>query len=137
MSNQKQIKLALFKIVNDSIDTEAYTDQEFSTVADKCKYVLKCFDNEYYDRSEPNYTKRLAGWLQGLPTIVTVPFYYVEIIKIGYKLDLIKKGKYKTTTENNEQKFIEQWFELMAHKLIQMSQMKSYAENQFNSYIAE
>lgn len=39
--------------------------------------------------------------------------------------------------ENNEQKFIDQWFELMAHKLIQMSQMRAYAENQFNGYIAE
>lgn len=137
MSVQKQIKLELYKIVNDSIDTEAYTDQQFDSVAEKCKYVLSCFEGEYYDRRESNYTKRVAGWLQGLPSIMTVPFYNNEIIEIGYKLDLIKKGKRQTTTENNEQKFLDQWFELMAHKLIQMSQMKAYAEKQFNTYIVE
>ena len=137
MSNQKQIKLELFKIVNDSIYTEAYTDQEFSTVAEKCQYVLECFENEYCDHREPNYTKRVAGWLQGLPSIMTVPFYNNEIIEIGYKLDLIKKGKRQTTTENNEQKFLDHWFELIAHKLIQMSQMKAYAAQQFNAYVVE
>lgn len=134
MSVQKQIKLELYKIVNDSIDTEDYTDQQFDSVAEKCKYVLSCFESEYYDRREPNYTKRVAGWLQGLPSVMTVPFTYCDIIKIGYDLGLIKKGKRQTTTENNEQKFCDQWFELLAHKLIQMSQMKAYAEKQFTTF---
>lgn len=136
MSAKNHAKLELLRIVNDSIYTEAYTDQEFSTVAAKCQYVLECFENEYYDCSESSYTKRLTAWLQGLPSIITIPFYNSEIIEIGYNLGLIKKCKQEIATENNEQKFIDHWFELMACKLIQMSQMKNYAEQQFNAYLA-
>lgn len=134
MSKQKQVKLELFKIINDSITTEAYTDQQFDTVAEKCQYVLKCFESEYYDLREPNYTKRAAGWLQGLPSVITVPFYNYQIIEIGYYLDLIIPAVRVTTQEARENRFCDQWFELIAHKLIQMSQMKSHAETEFNKY---
>lgn len=137
MTTQKQTRLELFKIINDSIETEAYTAQEFSTVAKKSKYVLQCFHKEYYDPREPNYTKRVADWLQGLPSVITVPFYNNEIVEIGYKLDLSKKGKRQSTTETNEQKFIGNWFELLAHEFIQMSQMKPSPEKQLNDYLQQ
>lgn len=139
MSKQLNIKLNLFAIVNRSIDTQDYTNQEFDTIADKCKYALSCFeseyDNPYEQKRTPNYTKRVAGWLQGLPSVITIPFWNDEIVKIGYDLGMIKKVVRQTTQEKEEQKFIDQWFELMAHKLIQMSTMGKHAESQLVNFL--
>lgn len=132
MNTQLKNKLNLFKIINDSIDIESYTDQQFDTIAEKAKFVLECFESEYdheYEKQRtPDKCKRVAGWLAGLPTVCTVPFYNNEILKIGYDLGMIKK-------EKQEDDFLENWFYLMAVKLVQMATMGSHSEKTFQSFL--
>lgn len=132
MNTQTKIKLNLFKILDEAIYTEDYTDQEFNTLSEKAKFALECFESEYehatVKKQQPNKTLRIASWLQGLPTVCTVPFYNGEILEIGYNLGIIKR-------EKDEDEFLDGWFALMAWKLVQASQLKSHAEATYQQFI--
>lgn len=134
MNTQTAIKLNLFKIIDNAIETAEYTDQEFSTAAERARFALECFEGEYecdYEKKRtPNRTKRIAEWLAGLPTVCTVPFENHEIVSIGYSLGMIKR-------EKDEDSFLESWFDLMAWKLVQMSEMKKNAEVTFQKFLAD
>lgn len=139
MNTQKTIKLELLTILVNSIDTYAYTDEKFTTQADRAAYVLECYTSEYdhyYNQvTYPNTYQRIANWLQGLPTICTVPFSDSEILEIGHRLGMIKHGKSVSSKDRAEQKFLDGWFELIACKLVQMSNMKKHAESQLADFL--
>lgn len=140
MNTQKTIKLNLLSILAASIDTYAYTDEKFKTQGERASFVLECYTQEfdYYQNQVryPNEYQRIANWLQGLPSVCTVPFYNNEILEIGYKLGMIKHGKSEVSKESAEQKFLEGWFKLMACKLVQMSTMKKHAESQLIDFLS-
>ena len=128
--------LALKAIVINSFDLEAYDiETEGLTIAQQAQKVLECFsseyDHEYNRRAFPNTQLRIAEWLKGLPTSCTVPFYNGEIVEHGKRIGQLKQN----ATENAEQKYIDQWFSLMAWKIIQLSEMKTTAEKTITTYM--
>ena len=97
--------LNLKSIVSHSFDTEAY-DQSFNTVQERASFVLECFDSEFNNSYEiqrtPNKQARIASWLQGLPTVCTVPFYNTLI-----KLSEMKKHASTTLDNYDDSRVIE------------------------------
>ncbi len=133
---KNNFNLALKAIVINSFDLEAYDiETEGLTIAQQAQKVLECFSSEYdcaYNiRQFPNRQMRIAEWLKGLPTVCTVPFYNGEIVEHGKRIGQLKQD----ATENAEQKYIDQWFSLMAYKIIQLSEMKATAEKTITAYM--
>ena len=95
------------------LDTNYY-DYESKTDKDKVQFVLNCFDKEYNffnnKKRYPNLVTRFSEWLQGLPGVFEVPFYYDQILQIGLRFGLINPGR----TEDEEETFLNNWFELCA-----------------------
>ncbi|AOQ26752.1 hypothetical protein [Vibrio phage S4-7] len=134
----KNFDLALKAIVINSFDLAAYDiETDGLTIAQQAQKVLDCFsseyDHEYNRRAFPNKQLRIAEWLKGLPTVCTVPFYNGEIIEHGKRIGQIKQN----VTEASEQKYIDQWFSLMAWKIIQLSEMKKQAEKSINNFMSK
>jgi len=98
-------------IYSDEFDVEKMNDRE------KIEYVFKQFEAEhgggYYKKSFPNEQSRLADWLQGLPTSCSVSFYNDDIIKIGKSWGFCQ-------TERKAAEFVNNWFSVLALRLIQM-----------------
>lgn len=133
---KKNFDLALKAIVINSFDLEAYDiETEGLAIAQQAQKVLECFSSEYdfacNIRQFPNRQLRIAEWLKGLPTVCTVPFYNGEIVEHGKRIGQLKQN----ATENAEQKYIDQWFSLMAYKIIQLSEMKATAEKTITAYM--
>ncbi len=130
--------LQLKAIVINSFDLEAYNiNTEGLTIAQQAQKVLECFGSEYdhvaIRQQIPNLQLRIASWLMGLPSVCTVPFYNNEILEHGKNIGQLKQN----ATEVAEQKYLDQWFKLMAYKLLQLSKMKSQAESTMGNYMTK
>ena len=75
--------------------------------------------------------QRIAEWLQGLPSVCSVPFYNGDILEKGKKALHLKAN----ASEKVEQNYIDNWFNLMASKLLTISEMKKTAEASLNKHI--
>ena len=132
---KKNFDLALKSIVLYSIDTESYTDQTFNTNAEKALFVLERFDNEFNFAQNiqryPSMVQRVAEWLEGLPTVCTVPFTNYDIICHGERIGQLDPK----AIETKKDKYVDQWFLVMAWKLIKMSEMKERAEKSLSDYV--
>ena len=98
-------------IYSDEFDVDQMNDRE------KIEYVFKKFEAEHggkhYEKLFPNEQSRLADWLQGLPTSCSVSFYNDDIIEIGKSWGFCK-------TERKAAEFVNNWFSVLAFRLIQM-----------------
>lgn len=107
-----------FEYLFDCIDTEQIG--ESSTDKEKVDFVFKTFETEYGNpynkRIYPNECERLAQYLRGLPSCVNIAFTNYDIIQIGKSWGFCKTSKAET-------KFIENWFDMCAFRLIQMRDM--------------
>lgn len=107
-----------FEYLFDCIDTEQIGEN--ATDKEKINFVFKTFEDEYGNpynkRIYPNECKRLAQYLRGLPSCVNVAFADYDIIQIGKSWRFCKTSK-------AEDKFVENWFDVCAFRLIQMRDM--------------
>lgn len=104
-----------FEYLFDCIDTEQIGEN--ATDKEKINFVFKTFEDEYGNpynkRIYPNECERLAQYLRGLPSCVNVAFADYDIIQIGKSWGFCKTSKAKD-------KFVENWFDICAFRLIQM-----------------
>ena len=104
-----------FEYLFDCIDTEQIGEN--ATDKEKINFVFETFEDEYgnpyYKRIYPNECERLAQYLRGLPSCVNVAFADYDIIQIGKSWGFCKTSK-------AEDKFVENWFDVCAFRLIQM-----------------
>ena len=107
-----------FEYLFDCIDTEQIGEN--ATDKEKINFVFKTFEDEYgspYNkRIYPNERERLSQYLRGLPSCVNVAFADYDIIQIGKSWGFCKTSK-------AEDKFVENWFDVCAFRLIQMRDM--------------
>lgn len=80
----------------DSIDFDGYELPEFTNDFDKVQNVYKTFISEYgWSIKRIGELNSFKEWLQGLPSVLTVPFYNYDILnnakEYGYKLDSEEK----------------------------------------------
>ena len=93
-------------IILEGIDLESY-DIKAESNFDKVNAAHKVFLSEYgFAINRMGEVKAFKEWLQGLPTVVSVPFYNNEILAIGYVNNYIKAD----ATEEEEDNFLNEWF---------------------------
>lgn len=106
------------QIILNSIDFEGYDTSDHEDIKDVLSEVIGIFEREYlhsYNRRTP-YIENLTSWLQGLPTVLTVPFYNFEIIENA------KHYGYIFESEEEEDKFTEQYFINCANALMTLDE---------------
>ena len=65
----------------DNIDLSGYDISNDLPLFDKIAKTYDIFVSEYgYNIQKLGQTRAFSEWLQGLPTVLTVPFYYHEMI---------------------------------------------------------
>lgn len=139
MSNSKAIDLNLKAIVVNSFNFEDSPElgAENKTFAEQAKLVLADFESQhnypFNIKRIPNYTLRVADWLQGLPTKFTPPYWNGDILEHGIKSLHLKED----ASEKLQEEYINNWFQVMANKLIKISEMKATAEKSLQDHIAK
>ena len=102
----KNLKTYFENIILQNIDLDAYEIErgtEFENIQNVHKIFLSEYGHEIKRRGEKN---AFTEWLQGLPSILTVPFYNSEILIIAYVHGMIEAN----ATEEEEDKFLEMYF---------------------------
>ncbi len=88
--------------------------------ADKLKYLFDCYDSEFNHKFNaqrfPNEQERFANWLAGLPSAISLPCYYSDIIELAKELQEV--DEYDTKTEN---RICENYFNFMAFHIIKIN----------------
>lgn len=107
-----------FAYVLDAINVTDYEGNEMeATDKEKVKYFFDAFESEYnYSNNKkifPNLQDRICSYLQGLPSCICIAFENNTIIEIG------KSWGY-CGTARKENEFINNWFKIMAFRLIQL-----------------
>lgn len=74
------------------------------------------FDNAHNRRLYPNEMDRLEQWLRGLPSCINLAFTNYDIAQVG------KSWGY-CQTPAKEAKFVENWFNVMAQRLLQLRRL--------------
>lgn len=113
MITNKDFKQYIISCINvEAYEIEAHTDR------DKLKVVLDSFNREYNylnnKKRFKNLAIRLAEWLKGGPTIISVEIWDEEIIKVAKEYKLLPCE----ITEDEEYNFVEYWFELCASTIL-------------------
>lgn len=131
MKNTMQLNLKA--IVSNSFDTEAY-DETFATVKERALFVLECFETEFNHPYEikriTNLEQRIGSWLQGLPSVCTVPFYNYHIIELGKEFHSLSVK----ATDKKQAQYLEGWFVVMASTIIKLANMKDFAAKSFDEF---
>ena len=101
-------------IIIDSIDLEAYNLSNDVYLYDKIETTYNIFKSEYlYESNLKRYGTEqncFKNWLQGLPSVLTVPFYNYEILKLGREnFKSLSTGSPKTI-EIKEDRFLNNYW---------------------------
>lgn len=102
----------LDSVYSDVIDTESMTDKE------KIGFLIDTFFEEKckYDRSRMCVHDLLREWLQGLPSAISVAFYYSDIAATGKSMGYCKDAR-------SEARFINNWWTILASNIIRLARI--------------
>ena len=108
-----------FAYVLDAINVTDNEGNEIENASDKerVQYFFECFEDEYnypYNKKRyPNMQERISEYLRGLPSCIYIAFENYKIAEIGKMWGYCK-------TERKEADFINNWFDYIAFRLIQL-----------------
>lgn len=112
-----------FNYILNAIDGEDF-EKEFTSNTDKLQFLFDTFKNEYcYPQNLQkygSYQETFRQWIMGLPSCFNIAFSYCDIIEIAKEWGSIPQN----ATDKQEQKIIDNWFNLIASKTFQL--MKKY-----------
>lgn len=102
----------LDSVYSDVIDTESMTDKE------KIGFLIDTFFEEKckYDRSGMCTFDLLREWLQGLPSAISVAFYYSDIAATGKSMGYCKDAR-------SEARFINNWWGMLAYYILRLARI--------------
>lgn len=105
-----------FAYVLDCIHNE---NSENMSDKEAINYFFACFDKEYndiyYKRLYPNLQERVKEYIKGLPSCFGVAYCTDTIINIGKSWGYCK-------TEKQTSDFVNNWFHVIAFRLIQLKE---------------
>lgn len=97
-----------------------HTDPEDLTDIERIDWFFKKFNSEFNDsatkRTYPNFTERVAKYLQSLPSGVNIAYIIFDIKIILTEYDIIKDSQ----SDYQKAKEIENWFKRVSSNLIQI-----------------
>ena len=80
------------------------------SAGEKLQSVLTAFDSEYNYRNNkiiyPNFRNRFSGYLQGLPSSMSVAYTYCDILDFARQIGSLKEN----ATEEQEDKILSNWW---------------------------
>lgn len=95
----------------------------FESDYDKIRFFFDCFNQEFnydYNRKRyPNFQVRISEFLRGLPSCMAIDYENYAIIKIGEKWGYCN-------TERKKDAFLENWFNMIALRIIQIANKVNY-----------
>lgn len=114
----KNYKTFYENIIINSIDLEAYDLNNEVYLYDKIKTTYNIFKSEYlYENNLKRYGTEqncFKNWLMGLPSVLTVPFYNYDILKLGREhFKSLSTGSAKTV-ERKEDRFLNNYWDNLA-----------------------
>ena len=120
-TNSKKYLANIQNYLIDAINTEDHTT-EATTHAEKLDFVMSCYNEEfnhkYNQARHPNEQDRFANWLAGLPSVLNIPFYNDDIVKLAKQLQEVETyPNEKNTTKN----IIDNYFNFMAYHILKLN----------------
>ena len=107
MKTQQNYKTMYENIILDNIDFDGYGLDNNMYLYDKIKTLYNIFLSEYGHEAKRHGDKRaFTEWLQGLPSVLTVPFMNYDILNRAYLHGLIKAN----ATEKDEDDFLSNYW---------------------------
>lgn len=102
----------LDSVYSDELNTETMTDKE------RIEFLLDTFFEEKYknDRRRMFTVNLLREWLQGLPSAISVAFYYSDISETGKSMGYCKDAR-------SEARFINNWWGMLAYYIIRLARI--------------
>lgn len=102
----------LDSVYSDEIDPESMTDKE------RIEFLLDSFFEEKckYDRRGMCTFDLLREWLQGLPSAISVAFYYSDIATTGKSMGYCKDAR-------SESRFINNWWGILASNILRLARI--------------
>lgn len=102
----------LDNVYSDEIDTGSMTDK------DRIEFLLDTFFEEKckYDMSGMCTFDLLREWLQGLPSAISVAFYYSDIAATGKSMGYCKDSR-------SEERFINNWWGMLAYYILRLARI--------------
>jgi len=113
METIKNVYTFYESIILDNIDLSGH-GIEANTNFDKVQAVYKIFLSEYgheIKRQRGNKIAAFREWVAGLPSVLTVPFYYHEQLNMAYIHGIILAN----ATEEQEDNFCQSFFQNCAN----------------------
>lgn len=118
-TNSKKYLQNVKSFILESIDGEGY-DVATDTDAEKLAFMWDCFENEFNYKNNvlryPNLQTRFGQWLAGLPTAISLPFAFHEILEVSKKLLEVE-----TLTDKQEDNIIENYYNFMSYQIIKLT----------------
>ena len=109
----------VWQYIINAIDSEAY-EVTTTTEKEKLQFLADCFKKEYCFENNLMYYKTyqncLANWIMGLPSVFNIDFENYRIIEIAKEWESLPIN----ATEKQEDKIIENWFQFIANKTMQL-----------------
>ena len=119
MTTTKQLNENVFSYILNAIDGSGY-DRELTTDTEKLQFVADCFKSEYaYPENIKrygSYQETFRQWIMGLPSCFNIDYSYCDIIRIAKEWGSIPQN----ATNKQENKIIDNWFNLIANKTFQL-----------------
>lgn len=117
-TNSKKYLNNIQSYILDSIDSEGY-DIKTETPTEKLQFLFDCFEVEFnYKNNQlryPNLQDRFANWLQGLPSVINLPYQEYEILQLSKILFEVY-----TLTEKQKETIINNYWSFMAFQIIKL-----------------
>lgn len=111
----------LDSVYSDELNTETMTDKE------RIEFLLDTFFEEKckYDRSGMRTIDLLREWLQGLPSAISVAFYYSDIAATGKSMGYCKDAR-------SEARFVNSWLDRLSFNILRLARI--YGINMIRFY---
>ena len=120
-TNSKKYISNIQNYLIDAINTDDHTT-EATTHAEKLAFVMSCYQNEfnhiYNQKRHPNEQTRFAHWLAGLPSVLNIPFYNDDIVKLAKRLQEVETYP---NEKNTTKRIIENYFNFMAFHILKLN----------------
>ena len=117
-TNSKKYLNNIQSYILDSIDSEGY-DIKTETPTEKLDFLFDCFEVEFnYKNNQlryPNFQDRFANWLQGLPSVINLPYQEYEILQLSKILFEVY-----TLTKKQKETIINNYWSFMAFQIIKL-----------------
>jgi hypothetical protein len=110
-----ELNAKVFPYILNAIDSEAY-EVKTATDTDKLQFLADTFKKEYcYPQNLQrygSYQETFRQWIMGLPSVFNIDFENYRILEIAREWKSIPQN----ATEKQEDKMLENWFNLIASK---------------------